>query len=35
MNMDEILDKLTVFKTGDSTYNFEMDSNKEALIFIN
>ena len=33
--MDEIQEKLKGFKTGDGTYTFEMNSNKDALVLIN
>jgi hypothetical protein len=33
--MDEILEELVSFKTGDGTYTFEIDSNKDALVLIN
>ena len=35
IEMDEILEKLKGFKTGDGKYTFEMDSNKDALVLIN
>jgi hypothetical protein len=35
IEMDEILEKLKGFKTGNGTYTFEMDSNKDALVLIN